>query len=45
MNINTPTLGDIGEKRRYVEIPAEVPAEQPHTAPATVPAEPEKVPA
>jgi hypothetical protein len=44
MNISTPVNGDIGEKKRRVEIiPDEIPAEQPHTAPA--PAEPEKVPA
>ena len=34
-------MGDIGEKRRHVEIPAEVPAQEP----VTEPVEPEKVPA
>lgn len=35
-------MGDIGEKKRHVEIPAEVPATAPATAPTpeTEPAEP-----
>lgn len=32
--MNIPTLGDIGEERKHVEIPAEIPAEQPRTVPA-----------
>lgn len=35
----TPVAGDIGEKRRHIEIPAEEPLEIP------APVEPEKVPA
>lgn len=35
--MNTPSLGDIGEERKHVEIiplPDEVPVEQPNTVPA-----------
>lgn len=44
MNIYRPTAGDIGEKRRHVEIPAEEPIKEPAVAPAE-PAPAEPVPA